>query len=279
VTPGYRGRLAPSPTGLLHIGHARTFLIAAERANAAGGALILRNEDLDRDRVRPEFVAAIFEDLRWIGLDWAEGPDIGEPCAPYDQSARLDLHRAAFERLRALDAVYPCSCSRREIRAALSAPHDDDDEPLYPGICRNSPSRPDAERISWRFRVPDGETIRFEDSGAGPCAFVAGRDFGDFVVWRHDGLPSYQLAVIVDDAAMRITEVVRGMDLLRSTARQILLYRALNLAPPIFHHALLVLDETGRRLAKRHAGLSLRELRESGITPSEARRMAFESRT
>jgi glutamyl-tRNA synthetase len=263
----------------MHIGHARTFLIAAERAAAAGGALILRNEDLDLDRVRSDFVAAILEDLRWIGLDWAEGPDVGGPFAPYDQSARLDLYRAAFERLRALDAVYPCSCSRREIRAALSAPHDDDDEPLYPGLCRNGSSRLDAERISWRFRVPDGETISFEDSGAGPCAFVAGRDFGDFVVWRHDGLPSYQLAVIVDDAAMRITEVVRGMDLLRSTARQLLLYRALNLDPPIFHHASLVLDEAGRRLAKRHAGLSLRELRESGITSAEARILAFESRT
>ena len=279
---GYRGRLAPSPTGYLHVGHARTFWVAATRAVDAGGELILRNDDLDLDRVRPGFVTASLEDLRWLGLKWTEGPDLGGPHAPYSQSERLPLYKAALERLHAGGWVYPCRCSRRDILAAIAAPHEGEDEPLYPGTCRNAPRIPlplaqtfakgtSAEpRISWRFRVPDGEVVSFFDGHFGEQRFVAGTDFGDFVIWRPDGLPAYQLACVVDDAAMRITEVVRGADLLASTARQLLLYRALGLLPPAFHHAPLVTDASGQRLAKRHDALSLRALRDRGLSPGEA---------
>jgi len=280
----HRGRLAPSPTGLLHLGHARTFWIAAERASAAGGTLILRNEDLDTARARPEFVSALLEDLRWLGLHWSEGPDVGGPFAPYNQSARLPLYREAFERLRDGGWLFPCTCSRKDIAAALSAPHAGDEEPVYPGTCRGKSFRfqvssfrsgnvdapPDSEgRVSWRFRVPDGEAIAFRDGSLGPQSFVAGRDFGDFIVWRHDNLPSYQLACVVDDAAMQITEVVRGADLLVSTARQLLLFRALGLTPADFFHCPLMADEHGARLAKRHDALSLRTLREAGASPAD----------
>jgi glutamyl/glutaminyl-tRNA synthetase len=279
-SPPYRGRLAPSPTGLLHVGHAQTFWTAAERCKQAGGTLVLRNDDLDRDRARPEFVAAFLEDLRWFGLEWQEGPDVGGPFAPYNQSERLPLYRQAFHQLRDGGFLFPCTCSRKDIAAALSAPHAADDEPVYPGTCRSksfevrvpAPEFPGmVPRVNWRFCVPDGEIITFTDGHCGPQSFVAGRDFGDFVVWRHDDLPSYQLACVVDDAAMQITEVVRGADLLVSTARQILLYRALGLAVPAFCHCPLVTDERGERLAKRHASLNLRTLREQGRRPEDLR--------
>jgi glutamyl/glutaminyl-tRNA synthetase len=269
----YRGRLAPSPTGYLHLGHARTFWTAQERARLHRGQLILRNEDLDPERCKSPFVAAMIEDLRWLGLDWDEGPDIGGPHVPYEQSKRRELHRAAFEKLQAGGYLFACSCSRKDIQQALNAPHAADDEPIYPGTCRE-PRAGEIRRVSWRFRVPDGEIIPFIDARLGPQQFVAGRDFGDFIVWRHDDVPSYQLAVVVDDAAMGITEVVRGEDLLVSTARQILLYRGLGLAIPGFYHCPLLTDETGRRLAKRHDSSSLRALREKGITP-EAVRMSW----
>ncbi len=274
---GYRGRLAPSPTGALHLGHARTFWTAQERARAYQGALILRNEDLDASRCRLEFVSAMLEDLRWFGFEWDEGPERGGPFFPYEQSRRLPFYQEAFARLQKTGLVYPCKCSRQDVLRALQAPHVGEDEPIYPGTCRPLvgkapfPSPPPGQRLSWRFRVPDGAAIRFDDGNLGPQEFVAGKDFGDFVVWRHDGLPSYQLAVVVDDAAMRITEVVRGEDLLKSTARQILLYRALQLPAPSFFHCPLVLDDAGVRLAKRHDALSLRALRERGARPEELR--------
>lgn len=285
----YRGRLAPSPTGLLHLGHARTFWTAQQRAQAAGGALVLRNEDLDPERCKPEFVAAMLEDLEWFGCRWEEGPDRGGPFGPYSQSERRRQYVAAFEALLTARVVYPCVCSRRDVQRAAQAPNLGDEEPVYPGSCRPGPdgrfrveatelfvpklvsaSRTSSfrQRVNWRFRVPDGEVISFDDSGQGPQSFVAGRDFGDFVVWRHDDVPSYQLAVTVDDGLMRITEVVRGADLLVSTARQLLLYRALGWAPPAFHHCALMTDEAGTRLAKRHDALSLRELRRVGATPA-----------
>lgn len=269
---GYRGRLAPSPTGLLHAGHARTFWIAHQRARLAGGQLVLRNEDLDRDRARPEFVAAFLEDLRWLGLRWDEGPDVGGPFGPYLQSECLPRYAAALERLRAGGFLFPCRCSRRDIRAAVTAPHAADDEPIYPGTCRARPAdTPSPSGVAWRFRVPDGRVVEFVDGGFGPQQFVAGRDFGDFVVWRQDGVPGYQLACVVDDAAQGITEVVRGADLLVSTARQILLHQALGQAIPAYYHCPLVTDSAGQRLAKRHDALSLRALRESGRTPEEIR--------
>ena len=273
----YRGRLAPSPTGYLHLGHARTFWVAQQRAKANGGELILRNEDLDATRFKMEFVDAMLEDLRWFGFEWSEGPDIGGKFAPYNQSERMNFYRAALENLRAGNFIYPCTCSRKDILAATRAPHaNDDDEPIYPGTCRqNRESEIGNRKLSWRFRVPDGETISFEDGNSGEQKFVAGKDFGDFVVWRHDDVPAYQLACVADDAAMEISEVVRGADLLVSTARQILIYRALGLTPPKFFHCALMLDKKGERLAKRHDTLSLRKLRELGETPESLRQKFF----
>jgi glutamyl/glutaminyl-tRNA synthetase len=267
----YRGRLAPSPTGYLHLGHARTFLIAQQRAQAAGGTLILRNEDLDPDRSQPHFYDAMIEDLRWLGIEWEEGPDVGGRFGPYSQSQRHGLYRDAWRRLLDRGYLYPCRCSRKDLAAAMQAPHDD--EGLYPGTCRpaagHSITAGQPTGTNWRFRVPQGQLVEFEDAHFGSQRFVAGQDFGDFLVWRRDDLPSYQLAVVVDDAAMQITEVVRGADLLKSTARQILLARALRLSSPAWYHCDLMLDEHGQRLAKRHDALSLRALRGQGKRPEE----------
>ena len=282
----YRGRLAPSPTGLLHIGHARTFWVAARRAVKHGGALILRNEDLDSARCRPEFVAAMYEDLRWLGIHWNEGPDRGGALGPYSQSERREWYLAAWRRLVEGGVVYPCSCSRKDVALAAGAPNEGDDEPLYPGTCRPKFSllapkmreklgtQPIPEKpagVNWRFQVPDGQEVSFTDLHMGPQRFVAGNDFGDFIVWRRDDVPAYQLAVVVDDAAMQISEVVRGADLLKSTARQIVLFRALGLEIPEYYHCDLLRDESGVRLAKRHDALSIRSLRESGWTPERVR--------
>ena len=279
--PSYRGRLAPSPTGYLHLGHARTFWAAHERARAAGGVLVLRDEDLDPARSRAEFAAAMLEDLRWLGLEWQEGPDVGGPFGPYRQSERRALYLEAWARLVRGGHVYACACSRRDIARAAEAPHEGarhahDDEPHYPGTCRPragaTPVVPESPAgLNWRFRVPDGEEVSFEDLKQGRQGFVAGRDFGDFVVWRRDDVPAYQLAVVVDDAQMRITEVVRGADLLKSTARQMLLQRALGYPAPSYFHCDLVTDERGERLAKRHESLSLRHLRAAGFAPEEVR--------
>jgi len=274
----YRGRLAPSPTGYFHLGHARTFWRAYERAHQAGGGLVFRNEDLDPQRSKPEFVTAMYEDLAWLGIRWREGPDIGGPFAPYNQSERRSHYLRAWQWLREAGYIYPCTCSRKDLAEMASAPHDDtNDEPLYPGKCRPAPGTV-AQAVSpagvnWRFRVPDGEAVDFVDLNLGPRRFVAGDDFGDFLVWRRDDVPSYQLACAVDDAAMRITEVVRGADLLKSTARQLLLLRALGAATPQYFHCELMNDEHGQRLAKRHDALSLRALREKGIRPEEVRAM------
>ena len=272
----YRGRLAPSPTGYLHLGHARTFWIAQERARVNGGALVLRNEDMDAKRFKLEFVEAMLEDLRWFGFEWQEGPDCGGPFGPYNQSERMLIYRERLETLRARGFIYPCTCSRKDIATAARAPHAaDDDEPIYPGTCRPRAGNPKSEirnpKFNWRFRVPDGETISFNDGNCGPRRFVAGKDFGDFVVWRYDDVPAYQLSVVADDAAMKITEVVRGADLLKSTARQILLYRALGSQPPQFFHCPLMTDDAGVRLAKRHDSLSLRNLRAQGSSPASLR--------
>ena len=274
-SPGaYRGRLAPSPTGLLHLGHARTFWTAAQRATERGGTLILRNEDLDPQRCRAEFAAAMIEDLRWLGISWSEGPDCGGPVGPYVQSERREFYLAAWKRLRDAGKIYPCTCSRKDVATAAGAPNEGDDEPMYSGKCRSRASAstfPDPVGANWRFLVPDGEMICFTDLHLGPQQIIAGKDFGDFVVWRRDDVPAYQLAVVVDDAAMKITEVVRGADLLKSTARQILLFRALALAAPEYFHCDLVRDDAGIRLAKRHDSLSIRKLRQSGWKPEQVR--------
>jgi glutamyl-tRNA synthetase len=293
---GYRGRLAPSPTGYLHVGHARTFWTAFQRAREAVGTLVMRMEDLDSERSRSNFAEAAMEDLRWLGIRWQEGPDDGGPHAPYVQSKRRSLYLAAWRKLAHRDCLFACRCSRKDIGSALAAPHERlqaasagsgldgeldilDDEPIYPGTCRHltahmpqlpGPTSADVETpegANWRFRVRDGEVIEFVDRNLGPQRFVAGKDFGDFVIWRRDGGPSYQLACAVDDAAMRITEVVRGADLLKSTARQILLNRALGYVSPAWFHCRLVVDHNSRRLAKRHDSLSLRAMRQRGLTP------------
>ena len=295
-TSSYRGRLAPSPTGYLHVGHARTFWPAWQRARDAGGALVMRMEDLDPDRSRSAYAEAAIEDLRWLGLRWQEGPDKGGPFAPYVQSKRRAIYLAAWRKLLRHGHLFPCRCSRKDLESALGAPHERatnatqgslslgkldllDDDPVYPGTCRrrqgNTPQLPgptaseieSPDGINWRFRVNDGEVVEFDDLNLGPQRFVAGEDFGDFVVWRRDGVPSYQLACVADDAAMGITEVVRGADLLKSTARQILLNRALGYQNPRWYHCRLVVDHNGRRLAKRHDSLSLRALRQRGLTP------------
>lgn len=266
----YLGRLAPSPTGYLHLGHARTFWVAQQRALAAGGRLLFRNDDLDSARCRPEFVAAMVEDLRWLGFTWEE-PVI-------TQSQRLPAYRAALARLHAAGFIFPCHHSRRELaEASVSAPHEggEHDEPLYPPAFRPPAGTPlpplDAAGLAtnWRFRVPDGETLSFDDGHFGPQSATAGRDFGDFLVWRKDGVPSYQLACAVDDAEFGITEVVRGEDLIKSTFRQLLLIRALGHVAPAYYHCPLVRDDRGERLAKRHDALALRTLRAQGATPAE----------
>ena len=279
TTPGlpYRGRLAPSPTGLLHIGHACTFWTAYQRALKHNGTLVFRNEDLDPQRSKAEFTRAMMEDLRWLGIRWQEGPDIGGPFASYEQSRRRDLYVATWRKLRDGGFLYPCTCSRKDLATSVAAPNEGDDEPLYPGRCRDrvgEASRYEVPAgVNWRFRVPDGEAVAFDDLRQGRQRFVAGQDFGDFVVWRRDDVPAYQLAVVADDTAMHITEVVRGADLLKSTARQLLLIRALGLSIPAYYHCDLIRDEGGTRLAKRHDALSLRALRQQGHTPPDVLKM------
>jgi glutamyl/glutaminyl-tRNA synthetase len=259
------------------MGHARTFAIAARRTQENAGVLVLRNEDLDPQRCRAHFVDAMFEDLRWLGIHWIEGPDCGGPSAPYSQSERRSRYLAAWRKLRDEGWIYPCTCSRKDLVLAASAPNEGDDEPIYPGRCRLRTDAKDFAApagVNWRFRVPDGETICFVDLRLGSQSFLAGRDFGDFVVWRRDDVPAYQLAVTVDDAEMEITEVVRGADLIKSTARQLLLFQALRCPPPAYYHCDLVPDESGQRLAKRNDSASIRHLRESGWAPEEVLRHA-----
>ena len=271
----YRGRLAPTPTGYLHLGHARTFWVAAERARSARGTLVMRNEDLDHSRCRREFADAMFKDLRWFGLAWEEGPDVGGPFGPYDQSARISHYFRMWRKLRDAGAVYPSPHSRKDVDRALAAPHEGDVEAIFPvalrpgiKVGRNSE---DPGGVNWRFRVPDGQKVEFIDGNYSRICRTAGVDFGDFIVWRKDGFPSYELAAVADDHAMSISEVVRGADLLTSTARQILLYRCIHWDVPDFFHCPLLRDNDGVRLAKRADALSLRRLRQSGFTPSHLR--------
>lgn len=251
----HRGRLAPSPTGLAHLGVARTSLVAWLRARAQGGQLVMRIEDLDGPRVVPGAADAMLHDLRWLGIDWDEGP--------YSQSQRFADYERAIDRLRAHGLVYPCTCSRKEIQAIASAPHVDDQEARYPGTCRNGVSHTDGRAPSWRFRMPEREPD-FVDVLHGARS---GREASDFVIKRADGVYAYQLAVVVDDIAMNITEVVRGDDLLTSTPRQIALYQGLGASPPAFLHVPLMLGPDGVRLAKRHGAAAIAELRSEGHTP------------
>jgi glutamyl-tRNA synthetase len=256
------GRLAPSPTGALHLGHARSFLLGWWHARSRGGRVLLRIEDLDGERCRPELIERMLADLAWLGLDWD-----GEPSL---QSRGIDALNAAVGELCERGLVYPCVCTRADVRAAQSAPQAGDEELRYPGTCAGRwASAADAERESGRaaclrLRVAPG-AIEVRDAFAGVHRFDPAREVGDFPVTRRSGLPAYQLAAVVDDARSGVTEIVRGDDLLPSTARQILLQRALRLPQPAWWHVPLVLDAGGRRLAKRHGAPSLAELRARGV--------------
>ena len=274
----YRGRIAPTPTGYLHLGHATTFSIAQKRAIENKGKVIFRNEDLDQARCKSEFVEASIQDLKNCGLCWDEGPDIGGPFGPYDQSERQAWYLEVWKLLKNTGFIYPCDKSRKDVQNALSAPHLEDSEPIFPIAFR--PEENDFSEYTepgetnWRFRVPDNETISFTDLNLGTQSFTALKDFGDFLIWRRDGFPSYELAVTADDHAMEITEVVRGEDLLLSTARQILIYRALKWYIPAFYHCQLIKDEKGQRLAKRNKALSLRTILDQK-GPKEVKKLLF----
>jgi glutamyl-tRNA synthetase len=263
----FRGRFAPSPTGRLHLGNARSALLGWLQARAAGGEFLLRVEDLDRARCRPQYVDDLMRDMEWLGLTW-DGPVLF-------QSARDEVYREALGRLEREDLVYPCFCTRAEIARAASAPHGLSEEgPRYPGTCARLSSDERAERArtrtpAYRFRAPPGE-VRFVDGLQGPYSQDVAEVVGDFVVRRNDGVASYQLAVVVDDAATGITHVLRGDDLLSSTPRQLQLYTALGLTAPAFFHVPLVLGEDGKRLAKREGAFALAELRERGLPAERA---------
>lgn len=246
------GRLAPSPSGRLHLGNVRTFLWAWLSARAAGGRVLLRVEDLDASRTKPGAVERIVDDLRWLGFDW-DGDIVV-------QSARRDFYRATFARLAG--KIYPCRCGKSEL--AQSAPHEGDVEPCYPGTCRAGIGA--STPVAWRLRVEPGE-VSFVDRLYGPRACDVAKDVGDFVVARSPDQPSYQLAVAADDVDQGVTEVVRGDDLLPSAARQILVCRALGVEPPSYGHVPLVLGADGTRLAKRHGGTWLAGLRDAGAKP------------
>ncbi|MDX1948487.1 MAG: tRNA glutamyl-Q(34) synthetase GluQRS [Pirellulaceae bacterium] len=266
-----KGRLAPSPTGAQHVGNARTYLLAWLSIRARGGRLVLRIEDIDSPRIKPGAAEQALDDLRWLGLDWDEGPDCGGPHAPYVQTARLETYRAALTQLRAAERVYPCTCTRTDIAAAASAPHASQEGPRYPGTCawRTASEAHALEQagmpFAWRFRATDRERELF-DLVAGPQRCNVARDLGDFVIGKMDGGPAYQLAVVVDDHAMGITEVLRGDDLLPSAFRQLELYDFFGWMPPAFAHVPLVVGRDGRRLAKRHGDTRLATLRQAGVT-------------
>jgi glutamyl-tRNA synthetase len=270
-----RGRLAPSPTGALHLGNARSFLLAWLSVRSRGGTLVLRVEDLDHPKVKAWAMDQALDDLRWLGLDWDEGPDVGGPHGPYLQRKRMVRYRQALDRLIAQGVVYPCICSRKDVENAQSAPHADDESLKYPGFCRKSglsyeeaAGRLEAPRVpAWRFRTQAGDVTEYEDGFHGLQRACVQEKDGDFVVARHREGAGYMLAVVVDDAAMQINEVLRGDDLLPATHRQILLYRALGLTPPAFTHVPLVVGENGWRLAKRHGDTRLSMLREKGVDP------------
>ena len=306
-----RGRLAPSPTGALHLGNARSFLIAWLSVRSQGGSLLLRMEDLDHPKVKPQASAQALDDLHWLGLDWDEGPDLGGPFAPYVQSMRTSHYAAALATLQAAGVVYPCVCSRKDVEAGQSAPHAGEDGLAYDGACQGrfasyaeaAATLPAGRLPAWRFAVtarlhgaehyemaraapapypnaagegragppdpPLAAEIVFDDGFHGPQRENIAETTGDFVIARHPQGAGYMLAVVVDDAAMGVTEVLRGDDLLPATHRQLLLYRALGLTPPRFVHVPLVVAPDGRRLAKRHGDTRIATLRQHGLRPAQ----------
>ena len=259
----YIGRLAPSPTGAQHVGNARTYLIAWLAARSRAGQVVLRIEDIDSPRVKAGAAQQACDDLRWLGLNWDSSPVV--------QTERLSLYANALQQLQQQELVYPCTCTRGDIEAAASAPHAEHEGPAYPGTCSHCRAA-DAEALgdqpfAWRFRVSDSP--EFIDGFRGTTAIDLRQVGGDFVVWKSSGTPAYQLAVLVDDAAQGVTEVIRGDDLISSSPRQLLLYRALGLTPPRFTHVPLVVGPDGRRLAKRHGDTRLSALRAAGVAPEQ----------
>lgn len=283
-----RGRFAPSPSGRMHLGNAWTVLLAWLSARSKGGVVVLRMEDLDPDRSKEHFARAILDDLAWLGLDWDEGPDKGGPYGPYSQRQRRGYYQQCLEKLETRGMVYPCYCTRAELRGlaqgshpddahaahsgVTQAPHAGEAEPVYAGTCLTLSGQARAareasgRRPSLRIKAPCTR-IEFTDMVLGPHAQELATQCGDFVLRRSDGVHAYQLAVVADDAAQRITEVVRGADLLESTARQIFLYRAFGWPEPAFAHVPLLVDPGGRRLSKRRGDVDLGRLRQGGVAP------------
>jgi glutamyl-tRNA synthetase len=265
--PAMKTRLAPSPTGALHLGNARTFVVNWALARQRGWPIVLRIEDLDGPRIKPGADRQAIEDLQWLGLDWDEGPIY--------QSTRSALYKSAIDQLLGAGYAYPCICTRRDVERSASAPHTEDGATVYPGTCRGRFASVDEARAvagrepAIRFQVPD-EIIEWTDEFRGPLRCNAARDLGDFVIAKADGTPAYQLAVVVDDAAMSIGHVIRGDDLIDSTPRQILLYRALGLSDriPKYTHLPLITGPDGRRLAKRHGDTRLSYYRALRVPPT-----------
>lgn len=269
--PIVRSRLAPSPTGHLHLGNAWSFLLCWLAVRSRGGQIVLRMEDIDPDRSRPEFVRSMMDDLGWLGLDWDEGPDCGGVFGPYAQSKRLERYDEIVRQLQDMGAIYPCYCTRRELKSMASAPHAEDASPVYPGTCLHLDA---AQRLmretsgrTFSLRLHGRGEVEFCDLVQGPVRFDWKGCGGDFPVRRSDGVISYQLAVVADDLDHRINLVVRGRDILPSTPRQMRLFELLGAEPPRYAHVPLVLDHQGDRLAKRHKSLELRALRAMGVTP------------
>lgn len=269
----YRGRFAPTPSGLLHIGNAAAALLSWLQIRSLGGEFILRIEDIDGPRSKPEYAEQILKDLRWLGLDWDEGPDIGGAHGPYVQSLRLQLYEEALEKLEAAGRLYPCYCTRAQLAAVASAPHGLASEgPAYNGTCRSLTPEERQERGKMRtpairFAVPS-TPLAYEDGAVGWKQFPAGAG-GDFIVRRSDGIYAYQLAVVVDDAAMGVSHVLRGYDLLDSTPRQLWLYEALGWSAPCFAHIPLLYGPDGSRLSKRHEAVGLSVMQQAGIRPEK----------
>ena len=266
-----RGRFAPSPSGRMHLGNLFSALLAWLSVRSAGGVMVLRMEDLDPDRCREEYAVQLADDLRWLGLDWDEGYELGGPRGPYCQSERTELYAAAFCKLEERGLIYPCFCTRAE-RLAASAPHRSDGQVVYSGKCRCLTEEQRRElaksrRPAWRLEVPD-RVISFTDGLQGFFEENLLRDCGDFILRRSDGVYAYQLAVVYDDGDMAINQVVRGRDLLDSTPRQLYLYELLGLTPPDFYHVPLLVAPDGRRLSKRERDLDMGALRQR-FSPEE----------
>lgn len=283
----YVGRIAPTPSGLLHLGHAQTFWIAQERSKRLNGILILRVEDLDRPRCKAPFLTQMLDDLTNFGISWDLGPGKDHDFGPFLQSQRQNYYVDAWKVLYQKGLIYPSPHSRKDVEKCISAPHqnDEDFEQIFPTSLRTNqedvPTGIESPTgINWRFRIPDNQSITFQDIRCGMKTYIAGVDFGDFIVWRADNVCAYELAVVVDDYLMGVTEVVRGEDLLLSTARQLLIYDALEFQPPKFLHLPLVKGPDGKRLAKRDAKTNssntLRALFDQGLTADMIRQTLFQ---